>query len=246
MTLHFPQPEPVKLARLHLADYNPRSIAPDEMARLKRSLREFGFVQPLIARRADGLMIGGHQRLTALGEMLKEDGLTPKQIAEYEAPTILLDIDDDRAKALNLALNKIGGEWDYEKLAALTAELDPVFAEIGGFTESEIADIQSLHGPDLEPPPGSTGGAAELDAELTARARRFAFNVASDADAALVRTALERYGMTGPKDTDAAFVNALRAALAAPKPEPAAQPDKRVPVKPKAKPAPAKKKGSKK
>src|ERR1044071_1681916 len=42
---------------------NPRKISDAELDALTRSLREFGFVQPVLARRDDHFVIGGHQRL---------------------------------------------------------------------------------------------------------------------------------------------------------------------------------------
>ena len=44
---------------------NPRRISEDELDALERSLRQFGFVQPVLARREDRTVIGGHQRLVA-------------------------------------------------------------------------------------------------------------------------------------------------------------------------------------
>src|SRR5665811_918492 len=44
---------------------NPRRIGEDELDALERSLRQFGFVQPVLARRDDRTVIGGHQRLVA-------------------------------------------------------------------------------------------------------------------------------------------------------------------------------------
>ncbi|MDO8484481.1 MAG: ParB N-terminal domain-containing protein, partial [Candidatus Limnocylindrales bacterium] len=44
---------------------NPRRISDDELEALTRSLREVGFVQPVLARRDDGIEVGGHQRLVA-------------------------------------------------------------------------------------------------------------------------------------------------------------------------------------
>lgn len=44
---------------------NPRRISDDELDALTRSIQEFGLIDPIIARRSDGLVIGGHQRLLA-------------------------------------------------------------------------------------------------------------------------------------------------------------------------------------
>jgi Predicted transcriptional regulators len=44
---------------------NPRRISDEELDALERSLRQFGFVQPVLARKEDRTVIGGHQRLAA-------------------------------------------------------------------------------------------------------------------------------------------------------------------------------------
>jgi hypothetical protein len=44
---------------------NPRRISDEELDALARSLRQFGFVQPILARKEDQTVIGGHQRLVA-------------------------------------------------------------------------------------------------------------------------------------------------------------------------------------
>ena len=44
---------------------NPRRIGSAELEALTRSIREWGFVQPVLVRREDNTVIGGHQRLTA-------------------------------------------------------------------------------------------------------------------------------------------------------------------------------------
>jgi ParB-like chromosome segregation protein Spo0J len=44
---------------------NPRKISDTELDSLQRSIREFGFVQPVLARQHDKMVVGGHQRLLA-------------------------------------------------------------------------------------------------------------------------------------------------------------------------------------
>ena len=63
--------------------------------------------------RRTGRLVGGHQRLKVLQE---------KGVAEVEVSVV--DLDEDRERALNVALNKVQGDWDQEKLAALLAELE--------------------------------------------------------------------------------------------------------------------------
>ena len=115
---------------------NPRKIDPDEMKKLRRSLREFGFGDPVIARRRDGMVIGGHQRL----EAARLEGW------EKPVPVIYLSgLTDERAALLNVALNKISGEWDRSKLGDLFGELDTgdIDLELSGFDLSEIEGLMS-------------------------------------------------------------------------------------------------------
>jgi DNA modification methylase len=122
--------EYVERGALRPADYNPRTISEKELEDLERSVREFGLVDPIIARRADGMVIGGHQRL-AVAERLDLQ----------RVPVVYLDISEERAKALNLALNKIGGDWDEQKLAELLRELDALpdlDLSVTGFDEEEV------------------------------------------------------------------------------------------------------------
>ena len=92
---------------------NPRRISDAELDSLTRSIRQFGFVDPVIARLEDKSVIGGHQRL-----------LAARRLGLASVPVILLDLSGDQARLLNLALNRISGSWDEELLARLLAELD--------------------------------------------------------------------------------------------------------------------------
>lgn len=146
-TIQMPQPELAPLASLNPAPYNPRRISPEELSKLKRSIREFGFVEPLVARRKDGLLIGGHQRLRALLSIHEEDHVPTDDL---KVLVVWLDnISDAKAKALNLALNKIRGQWDTIRLAELLADLgadDSVDVTLTGFVERERALLaQVLH-----------------------------------------------------------------------------------------------------
>ncbi len=84
---------------LRPAAYNPRTMSEKELVDLERSVGEFGLVDPIIVRRAGKQIIGGHQRLV----MAQSLGLE-------RVPVIFLDISEQQAKLLNLALNKISGD----------------------------------------------------------------------------------------------------------------------------------------
>lgn len=96
------------------ADYNPRKeLTPDdrEYQKIKTSIETFGYVDPIIINK-DKTIIGGHQRLNVLRDL----GYTNIDVIE-------IDIDKTKEKALNVALNKITGEWDIDKLGLLLNEL---------------------------------------------------------------------------------------------------------------------------
>ena len=112
---------------------NPRRISRAELESLTRSLREFGFVDPVIVRREDRTVIGGHQRL-----------LAARRLGMKTVPVVLVDLSVEQARLLNLALNKISGSWDQELLARLLADLEPVEGidlTLSGFGEDEVAKL---------------------------------------------------------------------------------------------------------
>ena len=118
---------------LHPDPANPRQIDERELEALTRSLDRFGFVEPVLVRTADSVVIGGHQRLVAARRL----GLT-------KVPVIHLDLPPDQARLLNLALNRISGNWDESLLARLLAELQAgvdVDLSLSGFGEDEIRDL---------------------------------------------------------------------------------------------------------
>jgi hypothetical protein len=91
---------------------NPRCIGEEELDSLERSIRQFGFVQPVLVRREDQTVIGGHQRLVAA-----------RRLGLATVPLSCLDISVEQARLLNLALSKISGSWDDALLARLLADL---------------------------------------------------------------------------------------------------------------------------
>ena len=125
--------EHVPVSQLRPWPENPRLMSAAEMHKLVRSIETFGLVEPLVVRRSDNLVIGGHQRLDAA----KALGLT-------KVPVVFVDVTEEKAKALNLALNRIQGEWDLPKLGELLDELRelPDFdVTLTGFDSGEIDDL---------------------------------------------------------------------------------------------------------
>ncbi len=124
----------INILKLKPSEYNPRKdLQPEdeEYIKIKNSILEFGYVAPVIIN-ADMTVIGGHQRLKVL-----------KELGYEEIQCIVVDLDKNKEKALNLALNKISGEWDNDKLEAILAELKEtdIDMNITGFSNDEIDDI---------------------------------------------------------------------------------------------------------
>jgi DNA modification methylase len=129
------QIEKIEIGRLKAAPYNPRKkLKPGdaEYEKLKRSIEEFGFVEPVIWNKRTGNVVGGHQRVSVL-----------KDLGYTEIDTVVVDIDTQKEKALNIALNKISGEWDETLLTDLLKDLEQsgFDLELTGFDMAEVKDL---------------------------------------------------------------------------------------------------------
>lgn len=124
----------IKIKDLIPASYNPRKkLKPGdkEYEKIKRSIEEFGYVEPVIVN-SDLTIIGGHQRVTVLSDLGYE-----------EIDCIVVEIDKTKEKALNIALNKITGEWNKELLADLIRDLQESDFDVA-FTGFEPPEIEQL------------------------------------------------------------------------------------------------------
>ena len=123
----------VDINELISPEYNPRQITDDEMEKLKNSINEFGYVAPIIVNKYNNHIIGGNQRY----EALKSLGYTDVDVVFVDEPDL------NREKALNIALNKISGEWDFVKLADIIDELELNDFDIPltGFDEQELENF---------------------------------------------------------------------------------------------------------
>jgi DNA modification methylase len=125
----------IHISKLKAAEYNPRvelKAGDKEYEKLKRSIQEFGYVEPIIWNSRTGNVVGGHQRLTVL-----------KDLGETEIDSVVVDLDDQREKALNVALNKIQGTWDNDKLAVLLSDLEAESFDVTmtGFDAAEVDEL---------------------------------------------------------------------------------------------------------
>lgn len=120
----------VEINELHESVFNPRiklEKSSKEYQQIADSIQQFGFVEPLVVNEHNMCVIGGHQRL----QILKDSGATQVDCV------MINETDPEREKALCVALNKIKGDWDMEKLAYLLGD-DEVSAFPTGFDEGEV------------------------------------------------------------------------------------------------------------
>lgn len=134
------------ISALKPAKYNPRKdLKPGDPAyeKIRRSLHEFGYVDPVIWNEVTGNIVGGHQRY----KVLTAEGAT-------EIDCVVVHIENPQEeKALNIALNKAVGEWEPVALADLLNDLKLSGYDVDatGFDAAEIDDLFSkVHDTDVK------------------------------------------------------------------------------------------------
>lgn len=126
----------VPVSKLNPAAYNPRKdLQPGdaEYQKLARSLDKFGCVEPVVWNERTGNVVGGHQRLKIL-----------LAAGETELDVSVVNLSEADEKALNIALNKIAGEWDTAALTELLQELSAdssIDETLTGFDRGELDDL---------------------------------------------------------------------------------------------------------
>ena len=126
----------LSIDRINPAPYNPRKdLQPhdSEYQKLVKSVDEFGLVEPLVWNQCTGNLVGGHQRFKVLVAR-----------GDHEVDVSVVDLPLEKEKALNIALNKISGDWDPRKLAELLDDLVDVpdlDLEVTGFEVDEARDL---------------------------------------------------------------------------------------------------------
>lgn len=132
----------MQLKDLKPANYNPRVALTEndpEYQRIKSSIEQFGYVDPIIWNEQTNNIVGGHQRYTVLTDMGVE------QVA-----VSVVNMNEEDEKVLNIALNKIEGDWDDERLKEVLETISDDKLQLTGFDEDEIEalfddlDIDSL------------------------------------------------------------------------------------------------------
>ena len=167
---------------LQTAAYNPRRITDKQLHELAESILAYGFVEPVVINDTTGLIIGGHQRVKAVPLALRLakqrllDGVISEDIRQtlevrqedlQAIPVAHVNLTEPQEKALNLALNKISGEWDTAKLAEVLSSIAAASLPTG-FSADEIAEILSEYEQAAETTPLTDPDAVpELDDNAT-------------------------------------------------------------------------------
>jgi len=151
--------------KLNPAKYNPRKdLQPGdaEYEKLLRSVEEFGYVEPVIWNSRTGNIVGGHQRFKVL-----------LHLGYSEIDCVVVDMDEYREKALNVALNKISGAWDIEKLYDVLTDIERsgISPAITGYEVSEIEkmyqEVQRTRGEIVEDDFDAESEAAAIETPVT-------------------------------------------------------------------------------
>ena len=142
-----------RLIDLNPAEYNPRiPLKPGMPAyeKLKRSIEEFGTVEPIIWNKRTDTVVGGHQRLQVLTDMAIDRG----DVETAETEVVVVDLPSNKEKALTLALHKITGLWDEAMLGQMLSGLKGPDLDLTGFEEFEImeftTDLDTAPAPNID------------------------------------------------------------------------------------------------
>lgn len=128
------QIEKANINELISPEWNPRQITEEELQKLETSLNEFGYIEPIIVNDVNNHIVGGNQRCKAL-----------KQLGYTEVDVVYVHIEDlAKEKACNVALNKISGDWDNDKLKVVLEEIElsPIDVSLTGFDEIELTEME--------------------------------------------------------------------------------------------------------
>ena len=130
--------ENVSRSQINEAPYNPRKIGEEGRKKLKKGLKTFGLVQPVIVNRQTMNCVGGHQRLAIMDKELNYPAI------DYQLQVSMIDVDDETEVKINVFLNNPAaqGEWDEEKLQEIKLSFPEIdFQKDLGF---DMLDIQHI------------------------------------------------------------------------------------------------------
>lgn len=169
--------EKIKITDIKPSTYNPRKISNTEYNKLSKSISEFGVISPIIINLRTNHIIGGHQRFDVLYDEYISNGeyeeLNLIRVGDigWAFPTDDLSVKDlSTEKAMNLALNKISGEWNIPQLENLLIDLevDGYDLDLTGFDNMDLQEfnIDLKHNINLPSPQEQLQQAIDEDREF--------------------------------------------------------------------------------
>ena len=124
----------MKISDIVPSPTNPRiAILPydDEYKQIENSFNRFGYVEPLVVNSVNNHCVSGNNRLSVLKDLGVNEILC----------VIIEEHDESREIALTIALNKIKGKWDYDKLGDLLSCVNDEDLEVTGFYADEFEKL---------------------------------------------------------------------------------------------------------
>ena len=129
----------LKRSQIHFHPRNPREITEEGKKYLRRSMKSFGILGGIVVnKRNNNVLVSGNQKVMLLDEQQKYDPNNPE--TDYVLRVEVIDVDDKKELEALAALNnpKIGGRFDYQKLAEIIPDIDYKEA---GLTEEDLSMI---------------------------------------------------------------------------------------------------------
>lgn len=151
-----------KISELNPAEYNPRQLTDKQYKQLKKSLKTFGCVEPVVINsnpmRKD-IIVGGHQRCKVWADLGNDT-----------IPTVEVELDEADEMELNVRLNKNTGEFDFDMLSSyfdmeVLKEWGFQDYEFGMTLDDDMTDDFDLPDGDKEPFQQMTFTLADAQAE---------------------------------------------------------------------------------
>lgn len=124
----------IKRSQIKKAEYNPRYIDEGARKRLKKGMKKYGLLEPLIWNQRTGVLVSGHQRLSIIDEMKKY----PEK-GDYEIQVSAVDLSPAEEREANVSLNNqsMMGDFDFDALKELV-NFEGVDVDSLGFAESDL------------------------------------------------------------------------------------------------------------
>ncbi len=144
------EPHVLRIDELHAHPANSNVMPPEALGKLTEHLRRSGRYPPVIVRRSPHAAAGGYQILDGHHrvEALRRIGVT-------EVRCVVWDVDDQEALVLLATLNRLQGQDDPRKRAALVHELSRRIdvSELAARLPEELEQVEKLLKLHSPPPP---------------------------------------------------------------------------------------------